>query len=94
MCLCVMQVVQSVDVAFLDACFYDATELPGRDMSKVPHPLIVDTLQRLEGLAAGTEIVLVHMNHTNPAWQEGSEQQRAVHRAGLHVGQQGAMYEL
>jgi pyrroloquinoline quinone biosynthesis protein B len=89
-----MQVVQSVDLAFLDACFYDATELPGRDMSKVRHPLIVDTIQRLQGFAAETALVLVHMNHTNPVWQEGSEQRRAVVAAGLHVGEQGAVYEL
>lgn len=81
-------------MAFLDACFYDATELPGRDMSQVPHPLVTDTLQRLQGVAAGTEVVLVHMNHTNPVWREDSEQRAAVLKAGLHVGQQGAVYEL
>jgi pyrroloquinoline quinone biosynthesis protein B len=87
-------VVQSVDLAFLDACFYDAAELPGRDMSKVPHPMIVDTTQWLQGLAAKTAVVLVHMNHTNPVWQASSEQRRAVLASGLHVGEQGAVYEL
>lgn len=93
-CLYLLQVVKSVDLAFLDACFYDSAELPGRDMSQVPHPLIVDTVKTLEGLGAKTEIVLVHMNHTNPIWQEGSEQRLVVLEAGLHVGQQGGVYEL
>lgn len=83
-----------MDVAFLDACFYDASELPGRDMSKVPHPLVVDTLRRLKGLEGSSQVVLVHLNHTNPLWREGSEQRGAVAAAGMHVGQQGAVYEL
>lgn len=89
-----MQVVANVDVAFLDACFYDSCELPGRDMSKVPHPLVADTIERLKDCTAGTEVVLVHMNHTNPVWRESSEQRAAVLQAGFHVGHQGAVYEL
>lgn len=93
--LCYIQVVASVDIAFLDACFFDATELPGRDMSKVPHPLITDTMQRLKGVAgAQHEVVLVHMNHTNPVWREEGEQRAAVVQAGLCVGAQGTAYEL
>lgn len=91
---CLLQVVESVDLAFLDACFHDAAELPGRDMSQVPHPLITDTLQRLKGLTAETAVVLVHMNHSNPVLQDGSEQRAAVLQAGFQLGQQGAVYEL
>jgi pyrroloquinoline quinone biosynthesis protein B len=92
--LLLLQVVKSVDLALLDACFYDAAELPGRDMSQVPHPLITDTLQRLKGLTAETAVVLVHMNHSNPVWREGSQQRAAVLQAGFELGQQGAVYEL
>jgi pyrroloquinoline quinone biosynthesis protein B len=63
-------------------------------MSKVPHPLVTDTIERLKDCIAGTEVVLVHMNHTNPVWRESSEQRAAVLQAGFHVGQQGAFYEL
>jgi pyrroloquinoline quinone biosynthesis protein B len=118
-------VVASADLAFLDACFHDASELPGRDMSQVPHPLVTDTVARLRGvlvqqqqqaggsdstgalgsaagvgagdperLLARTHVVLVHMNHTNPLWREGCAQRAAVEAAGLHVGVQGASYDL
>jgi pyrroloquinoline quinone biosynthesis protein B len=86
-------VVASVDLAFLDACFYSASELPGRDMSKVPHPLVVDTLERLAGLPHG-RVVLVHLNHTNPVWRSGSEQRAVVEAAGVSVGEQGASHAL
>ena len=37
-------------VSVIDATFFSETELPGRDMSKVPHPLVTQTLKALEGL--------------------------------------------
>lgn len=83
-----------MDVAFLDACFYDGSELPGRDMSQVPHPLIADTIKRLEGLTVETQVVLVHLNHTNPVWREDSQQRRACTDAGFHVGQQDGVFSL
>jgi pyrroloquinoline quinone biosynthesis protein B len=85
------------DLAFLDGTFYDVGELPGRDMSEVPHPLVVDTLRRLRGLRRGEgtpRIVLVHLNHTNPLWAENSPARAAVEAAGLAVGRQGDAYEL
>ena len=36
-------VIASVDVALVDGTFYGPAELPGRDMSQVPHPFIVET---------------------------------------------------
>lgn len=63
-------------------------------MSKVPHPLIADTIKRLEGLTAATQVVLVHMNHTNPVWRADSSQRAACVTAGLAVGQQGDVYDL
>jgi len=56
--------VESVDVAFLDATFASGDELPGRDMSRVPHPLVSDSVARLAGL--GARVRFIHLNHTNP----------------------------
>lgn len=89
-----VQVVASVDIALLDACFYDACELPGRDMSQIPHPLVVDTQARLKDLTSSTTVVLIHLNHTNPLWQTDSAQAAAVLKTGLNIGQQGGIYKL
>ncbi len=43
----IRDVVSRCDIALLDGCFYSADELPGRDMSQVPHPLITETMERL-----------------------------------------------
>ena len=87
-----MQVVEGVDHAFLDASFYDASELPGRDIKEIPHPLIVDTIARLSGPWA-SRVVLVHINHSNPVYREG-HQRAACSTAGFSIGQHGTVYDI
>lgn len=64
----VRDVVASVDVAYLDATFFADGELGARDMREVPHPRVTDTMDRLADLAG--RVRLVHMNHTNPLWDD------------------------
>ncbi len=49
------QLIQHVDYAFLDGTFFDGTELPDRDLSEIPHPLISDSLARFGRLARSIE---------------------------------------
>jgi pyrroloquinoline quinone biosynthesis protein B len=61
-------VLSRVDVAYVDGTFYDASELPGRDMSEIPHPFMIETMARLEHVAgASQKIRFVHLNQSNPA---------------------------
>jgi pyrroloquinoline quinone biosynthesis protein B len=60
-----------VDIALLDGTFFGKEELPGRDMTQIPHPLVTDTAALLPD--AATEVVFIHLNHTNPLWRPGPE---------------------
>ncbi len=84
-------VIASVDVAYVDGTFFDATELPGRAMSEVPHPFIAESLARFAALPEKErrKIVFVHLNHTNPAATPGSKAQRTVEKAGLRIAREG-----
>ncbi len=79
------------DVALLDGTFFDASELPGRDMKEIPHPFIVESLVRFAALPAAerSKVHFIHLNHTNPAGIAGSAQRRAVERAGCRLARQG-----
>ncbi|MEW5297525.1 MAG: hypothetical protein WDW36_000730 [Sanguina aurantia] len=89
----VRSAVSAVDVAFLDACFFDAPELPpGRAAGSIPHPLVVDTLAAMAGLER--KVVLIHMNHNSSLWRKDSKQYQKVVAAGVRVGEQGAEYPL
>jgi pyrroloquinoline quinone biosynthesis protein B len=83
-------VLQSVDVALVDASFYSIDELGGRPL--VAHPLIPDTLARFAHLP--TQLVLTHLNHTNPVLDEGSEEWTAVLAAGVQIAHTGQLFPL
>ena len=87
----VRDLIAGVDVALLDGTFFDAEELPGRDLAEIPHPLAVDTARRLAGV--GTDVRLVHLNHTNPLHHLGPERDWLAAQ-GLGVGQPGNRWRL
>ncbi|CAM9296468.1 unnamed protein product, partial [Laminaria digitata] len=74
---------KEVDVALLDATFYGRAELRDRDMSEVSHPLAQDTMKELAGCKA--EVVLVHLNHTNPLFVVDSPERTQAETAGFKV---------
>lgn len=84
-------VLASVDVAYLDGCFFADGELPGRDMSKIPHPPIMETITRLATLPASerAKVRFIHLNHTNPALDPSSDAARVIRDAGMRVAEEG-----
>jgi pyrroloquinoline quinone biosynthesis protein B len=90
------QVLATVDVAYVDATFFDGAELPGRDMAEIPHPFIIETMALAEGLPAAerAKIRLVHLNHSNPALWAGSAARQRLEAAGLRVAEPGVVEAL
>jgi pyrroloquinoline quinone biosynthesis protein B len=74
----IREMVDSVDVAFLDGTFASADELPGRTIADIPHPLIPDTRTLLAG--SKTAVWFIHLNHTN-----GQIGARDVARDGMAI---------
>ena len=83
--------VQKVDYAFLDATFFDDMELPGRDMSKIPHPFVIETMETLEDLTyeQKSKVWFIHMNHTNPLLDGDSLESKLVFDKGFRVATEG-----
>jgi pyrroloquinoline quinone biosynthesis protein B len=89
-------VLNTVDVAYVDGTFFANGELPGRDMTGFPHPFITHTMQRLAALppAARDKIRFIHLNHSNPALEADSDARRAIEKAGMHVANEGELQTL
>jgi pyrroloquinoline quinone biosynthesis protein B len=87
-------VVAGVDVALLDATFYSAAEVPGRDQSEIPHPLATNTIERLTDLVEGRSVVLTHLNNSNPVLDQGSPERKHVLDAGFGIARAGQTYAL
>ena len=83
--------VKAVDIAMLDATFSDETELPGRNMSEVPHPFVAETMSLFKNESKDTKakVYFIHTNHTNPLlWDD--QKQNEVRKTGYNIAQQGA----
>lgn len=82
--------VKSVDIALLDGTFYDDTELPGRSMSEVPHPFIIESEQLFANEVSVTKskVRFIHFNHTNPLLWDNA-QQKKVRSKGFNIAVQG-----
>ncbi len=74
-------------VALVDATFFSAGELPRRDISRVPHPFVTDTIERFAGI--GTRMILTHLNHSNPIGDPESPEAAMVRDAGFEVASDG-----
>ena len=83
--------VARVDVALLDGTFFDAAELPGRDIRDIPHPLVPDTISRLGHPSA--DVRFIHLNHTNPLLRPGPELDWLTQQ-GFGVGRFGEAWGL
>lgn len=86
----------AVDYAFIDGTFFDNQELPGRDMSEIPHPFVVESMNRFDRLPANLKdkIYFIHFNHTNPLWNPNSEESKRVQAAGYHIARRGLNFKL
>lgn len=89
-------VLKTVDFALIDGTFYGPGELPGRDMAQVPHPFIVETMEHLAPLSATErgKVYFTHLNHSNPAAAPDGVAAAAIKRAGFHVLEEGARFQL
>lgn len=84
-------IVADADIAYLDGTFFANGELPGRDMSGIPHPFVVESISRFRTLSAKDrdKVRFIHANHTNPILDPSSAATRIVEAAGHHVAEQG-----
>ena len=82
--------VKSVDIALLDATFFDSTDLPGRNLASVPHPLVKETMElfKNESNETKSKIHFIHFNHTNPIlWDD--KKRKLIEKAGFNIAKQG-----
>ncbi len=82
--------ISPVDVAYLDATFFDNDEIPGRDMSGFPHPRIRDSMKRFSSLPEKDQrkVRFIHLNHTNPARYATSAATAEIAAAGFRVAEE------
>ena len=85
----------NVDIALLDGTFWDANELPHRDMSEIPHPTVRESLDRLGVREDGDpDIRFLHLNHTNPLCNPSSTEAAELTSLGWVLASEGDSFTL
>ena len=78
----IIEEVKKVDYAFLDATFYSGNEINKRDISEIPHPFIVESIEYFEKIKNNVEISFIHFNHTNPLLNPDSDLRKKLNNQG------------
>jgi pyrroloquinoline quinone biosynthesis protein B len=79
--------IKKADFALLDGTFYDSKEVNNRDISEIPHPFIVETMDlfKAEKSSEKSKINFIHLNHTNPLLDTNSDGFKKVKESGFNV---------
>ena len=86
--------IESNSYALLDGTFYYDDEVPNRNMSEIPHPLIIESMNYFSRLLKRDQrkIFFIHMNHTNPALLEKSAASRSIIKNGHNTARLGMKF--
>lgn len=88
--------IERVDFALLDGCFFADGEIPGRSMKDIPHPAVSESIGRFAALrrTERSKVHFTHLNHTNPAADAQSDARRAILNSGMRVLEEGRIFGL
>ena len=89
----IQEIVKENDYSLLDGTFYDIDELPGRDMSEIPHPFIVESINLLNNTDK-SGVHFIHINHSNPALNSNSDAFKNIINNGFGVAKRDQIFDL
>ncbi|PRX53915.1 MBL fold metallo-hydrolase [Flagellimonas meridianipacifica] len=79
--------IKKVDFAFLDGTFYSGEELNHRDISEIPHPFVIESMDLFKSLPEKEKkkIHFIHFNHTNPLLDKNSDAYQTLINNGFQI---------
>ena len=88
--------IKQVDYALIDATFYDSSEVNYRDLSEIPHPFVIESIELFDSIKyeEKSKIFFIHLNHTNPLLDTESDQYKFVREKGYNVAKEGMKFDL
>jgi len=85
----IVDMIKQMDYVFIDATFYDGEEVNNRDISEIPHPFVIESMQLFKDLSSADKgkVHFIHFNHTNPLINAESKQAKKVLESGFNIAQ-------
>ena len=88
--------IMKVDYALIDATFYNSKEINYRDISEIPHPFVIESMELFDELDTNekNKIYFIHLNHTNPLLDKNSDEYKYVTAKGYNIAEEGIKLKL
>ena len=88
--------IRNVDYAFIDGTFYNGNEIPHRNMDEIPHPFVVETIERFKNLKKKDKkkVYFIHLNHTNPLHKPNNKITKEIIKRGYNIARTGMRFDL
>ena len=90
----VLGTIKENDYALLDGTFYNEGELPGRNMSEIPHPFIIESIEYFKEIKDRVDINFIHFNHTNPLLDPAADKRKKLKEQGYGATTINQRFEL
>tara|TARA_B100001250_G_C19611932_1_gene705369 strand:- start:21 stop:920 length:900 start_codon:yes stop_codon:yes gene_type:complete len=92
----IFKVIQHTGIALIDGTFYSQNEIPHRDMSEIPHPFIIETMDYLFSLKSihKNKVYFIHLNHSNPAIKLNSAASNIIKSKQFNIAREGQIFNL
>jgi pyrroloquinoline quinone biosynthesis protein B len=86
----------SVDIAWLDGTFYNADELPNRNLKLISHPFVQDTMAYFSSFASNLreKVHFIHLNHSNPLCDPNSYEKTLVQKMNFSIASENDCFIL
>jgi pyrroloquinoline quinone biosynthesis protein B len=81
-----------VDIFFIDGTFWSSNEL--KRQNEVPHPPILETIQRLNNSNKRFDVRFIHLNHSNPLLNPESKETKILQDSGYKICVEGEIFLL
>ena len=90
------EVILENDYMLIDGTFFGAGEILNRSMEEIPHPFIIESMERFNNLSEKekSKIRFIHLNHTNPALNNESAERKSMTLKGLKVARRNEKFKL
>ncbi len=92
----IYDVCQKADICLLDSTFYSTDDLEkiGRSYGEIPHPLMTETMERLQDLTGQTDIYFTHLNHSNPTLNSNRIIREKIEAKGFYIAEEMMTFTL
>jgi pyrroloquinoline quinone biosynthesis protein B len=91
-----IDIIKDNDVVIIDGTFFSKDEIVGRNINKIPHPTIMQSMDLTKGISLKdkNKVFFTHLNHTNKVLNSESQEYKKVITSGYNILEDRKIFNL